>query len=167
MEAAIEARVREMGVVIQGGPADMRARGFVEDMLVNAIVVGPEHRTVIETAVAEIAKSVAEIGLTNPVAVRRMEGGRPYLIAGRQRLEAFKRLKRETIRVIVFDDNDMQAKLRKLDENLCRAELSPAEEAAAEYERSHRPAPCDRAITRGSPNGLGRRSGAPAGLHCE
>ena len=62
MEAAIEARVREMGVVIQGGPADMRARGtrgFVEDILVNAIVVGPEHRAVIETAVAEIAKSVA------------------------------------------------------------------------------------------------------------
>ena len=106
-----------------------------EDMLVNAIVVGPKHRAVIETTVAEIAKSIAEIGLTNPIAVRRMEGGRPYLIAGRQRLEAYKKLKRETIRVIVFDDNDMQAKFRELDENLCRAELSPAEEAEAEHER--------------------------------
>jgi N6-adenosine-specific RNA methylase IME4 len=106
-----------------------------QDMLVNAIVVGPNHRAAIETTVAEIAKSIDEIGLTNPISVRRMEGGRPYLIAGRQRLEAHKKLKRETIRVIVFDDDDLKAKLRELDENLCRAELTPAEEDAAHHER--------------------------------
>jgi hypothetical protein len=105
-----------------------------EELRVEAIVVGPDHRGVLPEAVNMLAKSIKEIGLTHPIAVRRLDGDRLYLIAGRQRLEAHKQLKRATIQAIIFDDEDIQAKRREHHENLWRANLTPAQEALAHHE---------------------------------
>jgi hypothetical protein len=68
--------------------------------------------------------------LLQPIIVRPDEGGGYYPIAGIHRLAAAKQLNWKTINCIVFDGLDAdQAELIELDENLIRAELSPAERA--------------------------------------
>lgn len=88
--------------------------------------------------VAEIAKSISEIGLMNPPAVRVVEsmviegeewGRVPILIYGRHRLLAMQSLGHEVIECEVYEVDELRAELMEIDENLARSELSPAEEA--------------------------------------
>jgi ParB-like nuclease domain len=78
-----------------------------------------------------IAESMKVQGQLQPIVVRPRSGGRGYwLIAGWHRLEAAKKLKWETIRCEIREGlDDDQAGLIEVDENLIRAELSPAEVA--------------------------------------
>jgi ParB family chromosome partitioning protein len=79
--------------------------------------------------VDEVAESIRTGLQIQPIVVRPRKGGGYELIVGWHRLEASKTLNHETIRAeIVVVDND-QAKLIEIDENLIRAELSPAETA--------------------------------------
>ncbi len=89
--------------------------------------------------VAEIAKSISEIGLMNPPAVRVVEsmviegeewGRVPILIYGRHRLLAMQSLGHEVIECEVYEVDGLHAELMEIDENLARSELTPAEEAA-------------------------------------
>ncbi len=89
--------------------------------------------------VAEIAKSISEVGLMNPPAVRVVEsmvidgeewGRVPILIYGRHRLLAMQSLGHEVIECEVYEVDELRAELMEIDENLARSELSPAEEAA-------------------------------------
>ena len=69
--------------------------------------------------------------LLHPIAVQRLEFGGYKLIAGAHRLKAAKALGWTSIAATTLDDIDAdQAKLAEIDENLIRAALSPAEEAA-------------------------------------
>lgn len=88
--------------------------------------------------VAEIAKSISEVGLMNPPAVRVVElmviegeewGRVPILIYGRHRLLAMQSLGHEVIECEVYEVDELRAELMEIDENLARSELSPAEEA--------------------------------------
>ena len=86
-----------------------------------------------EDQLAELVHSIREIGVLQPVVVRRKPGEaeRYELIMGERRLRASKEAGLETIPAIVryVDDTDL---LRDaLLENLHRAELNPLEEAAA------------------------------------
>src|SRR5260221_7514514 len=84
--------------------------------------------------VERLAESIASVGLLNPLVVRRTgasQSGILTLVAGRHRLEALKRLGREEVECRIITDDDLQAQLMEIDENLCRAELTPAQEAAA------------------------------------
>jgi ParB family transcriptional regulator, chromosome partitioning protein len=77
--------------------------------------------------VIALAQSMADQGLLHPIVVRPNERGYDP-IAGIHRLEAAKQLNWTTISCIVLDDIDAdQAELIEIDENLIRAELSPAE----------------------------------------
>jgi len=98
-----------------------------------------QPRTVFdEDELAELVHSVREIGILQPIVVRRLpddagadEGVGYELIMGERRLRASKAAGRETIPAIIrsTDDDDM---LRDaLLENLHRAQLNPLEEAAA------------------------------------
>lgn len=98
-----------------------------------------QPRTVFdEDELAELVHSVREIGVLQPVVVRRLpaadapEGGVTYeLIMGERRLRASRGAGKTTIPAIIrtTDDDDM---LRDaLLENLHRAQLNPLEEAAA------------------------------------
>jgi ParB/RepB/Spo0J family partition protein len=81
-----------------------------------------------------LVESIASVGLLSPIIVRRTYASGSdilTLVAGRHRLEAMKRLGRQEIECLVVSDGDLQAELMEIDENLCRAELSPAQEAAA------------------------------------
>lgn len=65
------------------------------------------------------------------------------VIAGAHRLEAFRRIGHEVITCNVVEDDDLHAELAMIDENLCRAELSPSDRASqtarrkAIYEELH------------------------------
>ena len=84
-----------------------------------------------EEALAELVHSIREVGLLQPVVVRRTSDDSYELIMGERRWRASQQAGRDTIPAIVreTDDNDM---LRDaLLENLHRSQLNPLEEAAA------------------------------------
>ena len=87
-------------------------------------------RVIAPGRVLALADSFKLIGLLQPISVRKV--GPVYeVIAGGHRLEAAKTLEWTTIPAFVRDDNDLQAELALIDENLIRNELSPAERAIA------------------------------------
>ncbi len=84
-----------------------------------------------EEAMAELVHSIKEVGLLQPVVVRRTDADSFELIMGERRWRATKEAGRATIPAIVrqTEDNDM---LRDaLLENLHRSQLNPLEEAHA------------------------------------
>jgi uncharacterized ParB-like nuclease family protein len=104
------------------------------------INVRPDRLRVLRPdVVADIAKSMGEIGQLQPIIVQPREGsGNGYwLIAGRHRFEAAKKLKWQSIRCIIREGlSAEEAKLVEIDENLIRADLSPAERALHVRERN-------------------------------
>jgi ParB/RepB/Spo0J family partition protein len=81
--------------------------------------------------VERLVDSISSIGLLSPIVVRRTGPDVVHLVAGRHRLEAMIRLGRLEIECVVVSNGELQAELMEIDENLCRAELTPAQEAAA------------------------------------
>ncbi|OGQ96838.1 MAG: hypothetical protein A2284_04395 [Deltaproteobacteria bacterium RIFOXYA12_FULL_61_11] len=78
----------------------------------------------------ELAASIREKGLLQPLIVRRTERGYEVL-AGERRLRAAQQLKLTTLPVIVRDSEDQEALEISLIENLQREDLNPMEEAEA------------------------------------
>ncbi|MGW0118868.1 ParB/RepB/Spo0J family partition protein [Streptomyces sp. NPDC003327] len=84
-----------------------------------------------EDALAELVTSIREVGLLQPVVVRKVDAERYELIMGERRLRASKAAGLERIPAIVRDTEDEKMLLDALLENLHRAQLNPLEEAAA------------------------------------
>ncbi len=80
----------------------------------------------------ELAESIKQLGLLNPVTVD-WTGGRYRLIAGEHRFYAVRvLLKRPTITVTLRDEmSDYDRRMAELDENIRRRQMSPAERVAA------------------------------------
>lgn len=82
--------------------------------------------------VAAIKASINEIGLRTPLTVMAKPDGddtRMILVAGNHRLAALRELGIDATDCFVIDDDEIDAKLWEIDENLIRASLSPTEEA--------------------------------------
>lgn len=79
-------------------------------------------------AVAALADSITELGLLVPIRVR-VVNSKFEIIAGIHRVEACRLLDLSEIPAEVVDDDDIHAELAMIDENLCRAELSPSDRA--------------------------------------
>jgi hypothetical protein len=81
-----------------------------------------------EETVAALEESIAAVGLINPIHVR--QSGDVYeIIAGSHRFAACDLLGHREIMALVVEVDDLHAELAMIDENLCRAELSPADRA--------------------------------------
>lgn len=93
-----------------------------------------DAREVSPESIAALEASIAEVGLINPIRVR-VAGDGWEVIAGAHRLAATKNLGLAEIEAIVVDADDLRAELAMIDENLCRAELSPSERAQATARR--------------------------------
>lgn len=87
-----------------------------------------DARKINPATVKALAGSIAEVGLINPIRVRE-RGDQYEVISGAHRLTAYRQMRLETIACVIVDDDDLHAELAMIDENLCRAELSPAERA--------------------------------------
>jgi N6-adenosine-specific RNA methylase IME4 len=103
-----------------------------EDLLPVAAIIVPAHRLrqLQPETVADLAASIAAQGLLQPIVVGSEQGGSYRLIAGRHRLEAIRQLGHNVIDARIVSDIDAAAaELMEIDENLVRADLSPAERA--------------------------------------
>jgi ParB family chromosome partitioning protein len=85
---------------------------------------------------AELAASLRETGMVQPILVRRISGGRYQVIAGERRLRAARQAGLSTVPVTIRDVPDDRLLELALVENIQRAELSALEEAQA-YRRLH------------------------------
>jgi hypothetical protein len=88
----------------------------------------PGARPLNDESLAGLADSIAEIGLINAIRVRH-HGEGYQVVAGHHRFAACDLLGWPEIDATVVDDDDLHAELAMIDENLCRAELSPSDRA--------------------------------------
>lgn len=84
-----------------------------------------------EESLAELAASIREIGVLQPVLVRPHSDGGYELLAGERRWRAAKRAGLDIIPAIIRDTDELGSVERALVENLHRQDLTPLEEAAA------------------------------------
>lgn len=90
----------------------------------------PRH-TFPQEELAELAASIKESGVLQPIMVRRKGDGIYELIAGERRWRASKEAGLETIPVVIRNCSDQEALLLALVENLQREDLNPMETARA------------------------------------
>lgn len=90
---------------------------------IDEIKVNPGRRAALEHDVEELAFSISEIGLLNPITLT----GDYTLVAGLHRLEAVKLLGWTEVECTITDLDGLTAELAELDENFARTNLSPLE----------------------------------------
>jgi len=106
----------------------------LEDLPVGSIVPNPHQPRVHfdEASLAELAASVRQIGVLQPVLVRPINADGTYeLIAGERRWRAARRAGLAVIPAVVRATDDLGSVERALVENLHRQDLTPLEEASA------------------------------------
>ncbi|MBR1981356.1 MAG: ParB/RepB/Spo0J family partition protein [Akkermansia sp.] len=108
--------VAESDRVIQAKVKDIKASPF------------QPRRRFDEQQIEELANSIRERGLIQPLVVRKVNGVYE-LIAGERRLRAVTRLGQTTVKVVIHEATDQEVAELALIENLQRADLTPLEEA--------------------------------------
>jgi ParB family chromosome partitioning protein len=118
-----------------GGDAAMQgAEGtYLEEVAIGAITPNPRQPrgSFDEDNLDELAASIQEVGLLQPVVVRQVMPGRYELIMGERRWRACQRAGLEHIPAIVRGTTDDEMLREALMENLHREQLNPLDEAAA------------------------------------
>lgn len=92
-------------------------------MKISEIKINPGRHDTQQRNVEELARSIAAVGLMNPITVTQDN----TLIAGLHRLEAVKLLGWTEIECVVSEADGLQAELAEIDENFVRAGLSHRE----------------------------------------
>lgn len=105
----------------------------LEEIAVGSIVPNPNQPRVHfdEESLAELAASIMEIGVLQPVLVRATGPGSYELIAGERRWRAARRAGLAVIPAVVRATDDVGSVEQALIENLHRQDLTPLEEGAA------------------------------------
>jgi ParB family transcriptional regulator, chromosome partitioning protein len=113
-----------------------RSRGGVRNIDLERITPNPEQpRLAMEQdSLDELAASIREHGVLQPILVRPLDNGEFQLIAGERRWRASKAAGLDTIPALVEEIDDDTALEISIIENLQREDLSPLDEAAM-YDR--------------------------------
>jgi ParB family chromosome partitioning protein len=114
--------------------ADGSDRPYLSEIPVSDIRPNPHQPRVHfeEQSLIELASSIAQIGVLQPILVRPIAGEAHFeLIAGERRWRAADRAGLATIPAIVRTGDDLDSIEKALVENLHRQDLTPLEEAAA------------------------------------
>ena len=123
---------RGLGALIPTGVQEAASTGLLELPLV-AITPNPqqprEHFD--EEGIASLAESIREVGVLQPVLVRRTGEDSYELIAGERRWRAARRVGLQTIPAVVRHADDVAMLQQAIIENVQREQLNPLEEAAA------------------------------------
>ncbi len=103
------------------------------EIAISAIIPNPRQprRSFDEDALDELAESIRQVGLLQPVVVRAAGPGRYELVMGERRWRAAERAGLSEIGAIVKQTQDNDLLRDALIENLHRQQLDPLEEAAA------------------------------------
>ena len=122
---------RGLSALIPGAPESGEASGLLE-VPVNAVSPNPKQpRTRFDSeAIGSLASSIREVGILQPIVVRKSGAGYE-LIAGERRLRAAKLAGLATIPVVVRDTDDADTLREALIENIHREDLGPIELAEA------------------------------------
>ena len=126
-----------LGALIPTGVAGAKDDGGdgprLMEIPVGSIVPNPHQPRVHfeEAALDDLAASIKEIGVLQPILVRVVGDGSYELVAGERRWRASRRAGLDTIPAIVRATDDMGSVLQALVENLHRQDLTPLEESAA------------------------------------
>src|SRR3990167_7114455 len=117
-------------------PRDNADHNGVNQILLSQINASPyqARKYFSKIAISELASSIEQHGLLQPLIVRCIAENQYELLAGERRLRAMQLLDKKTVPVIVCDVNNETAMAFGLIENIQRQDLNPIEEAAA-YER--------------------------------
>jgi ParB family transcriptional regulator, chromosome partitioning protein len=87
-----------------------------------------------EEALTDLAQSISELGIIQPITVRKISDGSYQLVSGERRLRASKLAKLESIPAFVREANDQESLEMALVENIQREDLDPIE-IALSYQR--------------------------------
>lgn len=93
-----------------------------------------DARPLNDAILPSLCDSIEEIGVVNPIRVRR-DGDGYEVIAGAHRFAACDLIGLRQVPCIIVDDDDLHAELAMIDENLMRAELSASERATSTARR--------------------------------
>jgi ParB family transcriptional regulator, chromosome partitioning protein len=115
--AAAQLRVREL-----------ESSGTPSQLAVGEIVPNPwqPRRVFNEAKLSELAASIREVGLMQPIVVRRSDTGY-QIVAGERRWRAHKMVGIDTIRTVVIECSDQDMAVLALVENVSRDDLSDYE----------------------------------------
>jgi len=104
----------------------------IQNIAINSIITNPSQprKSFSDNSIAELAQSIKENGLIQPIVVRPYSGGY-MLIAGERRFRAVKLLQETEIPCIIVQAGDSESDNLSLIENIQRLDLSPMEEALA------------------------------------
>lgn len=117
-------------------PAPMPELPEVQHLRIDAIVPNryQPRQTFSSQELAELAASLKQSGLLQPILVRRKGDGMYELISGERRWRAAREAGLETIQAVIRNCSDEESLLLALVENLQREDLNPMEMARA-YQR--------------------------------
>lgn len=116
-----------------GQPSDTLPASALRDVPVDAVSPNPHQPRAHfdEESLSDLAASIAEIGVLQPLLVREVSPGRYQLIAGERRWRAAQRARLAEVPVVVRDIDEVASVEQALVENLHRQDLTALEEASA------------------------------------
>lgn len=120
-------------IPMEGGPAGEGVAAELREIPTAAVTPNPHQprQNFDEETLVELAASIAEMGVLQPILVRPLDDDRFELVAGERRWRATQRAGLATIPAIVRDTTDVSSVEQALVENLHREDLTALEEAAA------------------------------------
>ena len=124
---------RGLSALIPGAPEAGEAATGLMEVPVNAVAPNPKQpRTRFDDdTIAALAASIREVGILQPLVVRRAGDGRYELIAGERRLRAAKAAGLASVPIVLRDSEDADLLREALIENIHREDLNPIEQAEA------------------------------------
>jgi ParB family chromosome partitioning protein len=105
----------------------------LEELPTSAIVANPNQprRSFDDETISDLAASIRQVGMLQPVVVRPAGSGSYQLVVGERRWRAARRAGLSQVPAIVIETDERGALERALVENVHRQDLNPLEEAAA------------------------------------
>jgi ParB family chromosome partitioning protein len=110
--------------------------GSIVELELDSIEVNPfqPRSNFSEEALDELATSIAELGLIQPITVRKLDFNRYQLVSGERRYRASRKIGMERIPAYIRIANDQESLEMALVENIQRQDLDPVE-IALSYQR--------------------------------
>ena len=135
VDIIVHGRSADAPAVVEMQDSGLRqvAGAYFEEIAVGSITPNPRQprRSFDEDALEELSASITEVGLLQPVVVRKLGDGNYELVMGERRWRACQQAGLEYIPAIVRETPDTDMLRDALLENLHRQQLDPLEEAAA------------------------------------
>lgn len=127
---------RGLSALLSDSPTKSESREELREIDIDLIDPNPQQpRTIFsEEKLQELAQSIQENGLVQPILLRRKDFGRYQLVAGERRWRAAQRAGLQRVSAVVREIDEEKLLELALIENIQRQELNPIEEAAA-YQR--------------------------------